>query len=392
MTRASKSAPLKKPNGNNGNALKPAIQPRLRVFLSVDLVGSTAFKRLSFAEGSGAEAPLGPSWFKTILDFYQQFEEILLLSWREYNAACEADKMPIVGPLEFWKSNGDELLYTFETVQPKDVAAILLIWKDALRNYRDTLRKTVPQLDVKSTAWTAGFPVMNTEVIFKQNLAEASEDAVVAQYELRQEWYKKGSRRVGLSKDYIGPSIDTGFRLAQMCSPRRLVISVELALLLTGCGLPHPVDEKFRIFFDGTEVLKGVLGGRPYPIIWIAVDGIGPLVEREDTLLKRTNVPFLDLLHYCEDFISEHSAYLYRPFIYNCSDENFRTLPPGYEGELKRMQVVLGKEAKLEEANAESLAPNEEGGRLAAAPSEVAGLLKAVPTTDDPETSAERSQ
>ena len=103
--------------------------------------------------------------------------------------------------------------------------------------------------------------------------------------------YYYGGRDAGLTRDFIGPAIDTGFRLAQLSSTRRLVISVELALMLIYAVRARPIDEsypyeKLRFFFDGRHIFKGVFGGQPYPVFWIDMRPSPLLEETEDKLHK----------------------------------------------------------------------------------------------------------
>src|ERR1051326_8348657 len=76
--------------------LPDGLKPRLRLFLSIDLVGSTAFKQSRLA------------WLPAILDFYRDFDQLMHAQFRAYRQRSNCP----VPPPEFWKSNGDELLYT----------------------------------------------------------------------------------------------------------------------------------------------------------------------------------------------------------------------------------------------------------------------------------------
>ena len=88
--------------------LPEGLKPRLRLFLSIDLVGSTAFKQSRQA------------WLPALLDFYRDFDRIVHAQYRAFRQRSNA----FVAPPEFWKSNGDELLYTcdlFHDDQPGPV-------------------------------------------------------------------------------------------------------------------------------------------------------------------------------------------------------------------------------------------------------------------------------
>jgi hypothetical protein len=99
------------------------------------------------------------------------------------------------------------------------------------------LRQSQAGLDVKCAGWTAGFPVGNIVV----------------------------ERLQGLGEDYVGPGMDIGFRLVKAASPRRMLLSVELAWLLT-----LPTVRSSRLFYVGAGLdLKGVARGSSYPCIWL---------------------------------------------------------------------------------------------------------------------------
>lgn len=89
------------------------LQPRLRLFLSVDLVGSTALKQssrlpLPSPESGFAESGGGPHWLAPISDFYLEFAEIFETSWRQH---CEKTELSTGEAPSLWKANGDELIY-----------------------------------------------------------------------------------------------------------------------------------------------------------------------------------------------------------------------------------------------------------------------------------------
>jgi len=67
------------------------------------------------------------------------------------------------------------------------------------------------------------------------------------------------------TKDFLGPDIDLGFRLAKYSQRKRLIISSDLAFLL------YKIDkEKFSksLKIVSYEQLKGIWDGRRCPIIW----------------------------------------------------------------------------------------------------------------------------
>ena len=96
---------------------KDPLSSRLRLFLSVDMVGSTAFKQTnqpSFEAEGGKEIDLdaGQPWFSPIAQFYREIERLFAKEWDLYTTVV-APKFgwPSGEAPQLWKSAGDELLY-----------------------------------------------------------------------------------------------------------------------------------------------------------------------------------------------------------------------------------------------------------------------------------------
>jgi len=268
--------------------LPEGLKPRLRLFLSVDLVGSTAFKQSRLA------------WLPAMLNFYRDFDALV---HAQYRAHRERTNNPPPPP-EFWKSNGDELLYTCDLTGRDQAIDALHIWLSTLNAYRCDLATLVEDLDVKSTAWIALFPAPNAEVFFRRAgqsfQADAMGDALLLQAEMRDQWY--GGRRHELTRDFVGPSIDTGFRLTGWATPRRMVLSADLAFLLTSStsGGAEPLP----LHVSGRQKLKGVVGDAPYPMIWLPV-GAAKKDGRDDSIGRTLAEPVL-LRAYCEAIIEQN--------------------------------------------------------------------------------------
>lgn len=75
--------------------------------------------------------------------------------------------------------------------------------------------------------------------------------------------------------------MDIGFRLVKAASPRRMLISIELASLLT---LPDG-DKSFSFFLGEGLELKGVAKGHTYPCIWLDNLRDDPSITTADQLL-----------------------------------------------------------------------------------------------------------
>jgi hypothetical protein len=245
-------------------------------------------------------------------------------------------------PPELWKSIGDELVYTKLLTDPRETLSTINAWMRTVKGYRSLLREQFPTLDLKSTAWIAGFPVHNAEVIFKSpsgkaTIEEDDDDPVYGNFLLLSE-YKNNPSATIFTRDFIGPAIDTGFRISHIATNRRFVISIELALMLVSAvrvrtqDFPYPSP---AFFYEGRHDLKGVFGGTPYPIFWIDMK-IDPTLEiAEDTLNNRKPISTDDMKSFCEEFIKSNSKYSFTPYIVGSSDPAFARVPDHHAERIK---------------------------------------------------------
>jgi hypothetical protein len=199
----------------------------LRLFMSVDIVGSTAFKQRDSSAPDDAEnrqvGPPSAAWFSPISQFYKQIEILFAQEWRLYdeNRIKSADYLAGEPP-EFWKSIGDEVIYVKSIKNHLEAYCCLNCWIKAVNAYRKTLTQKFPKLNVKSSAWIAGFPVANSEVILGTNASTAQEgeggsDPVYDNVKLLIKYYKE--QTTNLVRDFIGPSIDIGISLRVFGKP-----------------------------------------------------------------------------------------------------------------------------------------------------------------------------
>lgn len=84
-------------------------------------------------------------------------------------------------------------------------------------------------------------------------------------------------------------------RLREHATPRQLVVSADLVWLL--CHSHDSCTDRERkrcrflaiphIGYDGRRGLKGILGGKPYPLLWIEADPDNGIDRAEDDVLRR---------------------------------------------------------------------------------------------------------
>ena len=65
---------------------------------------------------------------------------------------------------------------------------------------------------------------------------------------------------------FLGKEIDSGFRVARHATSDRFTPSAELAWMLC-LAHRHRLFTTPQFLYHGRQILKGVIGDRPYPII-----------------------------------------------------------------------------------------------------------------------------
>lgn len=273
-------------------------QFKYRLLASADIIGSSAFK--------SGQASIRKPWAHVFRGFFDEFPKRLAAAFERLDGELAPDGRPS-SPFDVWKLVGDEILFCTEIKRHEEVVYHTLALKDALKSYSDELSKKHPGLELKGTIWGAGFPVLNVAVD-----TQAS----------------PGSGRI---RDYLGPSVDLGFRLAQFADRRKLVLSADVALFLTIARASSAACQRsLFLFLDPPQILKGINAGGPYPIFWI--DRLDGKATHEDLLLGRERKVEPDALHqYLESLFSLGTVGLMRPFIETDPSPNFRQIPDEFK-------------------------------------------------------------
>jgi hypothetical protein len=213
----------------------------LYVFFSFDLVNSTIYKNRQ-----------KKMWPTVFYYFYQIIKEEIR---REFNE------------IQVWKYIGDEILFFRDLKSSADLFQIVPGAFRALKStlgYLDKLFKTedLKPLSLKGTLWIA--PVIEVKgedfADFKPKWDESANIALNVTYENESSF-----------KDFLGPDIDIGFRIAHYSWKEKLVVSADLAFLLLKSNTPGTDDNQsvandLRIV--SYEDLKGIWDSRYYPVIW----------------------------------------------------------------------------------------------------------------------------
>lgn len=281
----------------------------LRLFAGADIVGSTGFK-------SSVERQLTPSWAATFEHYVQEFPPLI---GQAYESLPEAI-LPCEKRLSIWKFLGDEFLFTAQLLDYRHALTHVWVLKEAVNRFNELWRQQQLPLRLKATAWVAGFPVINREIRFQTKLGE--------------------------QRDFVGPSIDAGFRISKFSTAKRFVVSAELALLLLDTLLATPQVEPCRLMYHGREVLRGVVRGKPYPIVWIDMQD-GELTLEEELLGISAQPKHHTLRSFLADFLDQTPG-IHPPFLITNDGGNagdggsdtggYGTLPPGFEVELAKLK------------------------------------------------------
>ncbi len=292
----------------DSKAFEELIRPKLRLFLSVDIVGSSAFK---YQQTTGP----GASWVFPFLSFYQAFPEFLDQAVDSLGLG-KSKAIPLKKP-QIWKALGDELIFVAELRQRREAELYLRSFRKALQSASTNWQDNGHGFQFKGTAWLAGFPLGNVEVPITDSPGQLSP-----------------------MPDFVGPQIDAGFRLKDHATPRKLVISADLAYLLVVTP-----ESKLSLFFDGDQPLKGIMRGKPYPLLWLdgedsEIKSDLTLQQKKDKVTGRKPAAKKLLESYLDAWLVESGSQVPRPFIIEDPYQSLRP-PEDYEERLRTWEAKL---------------------------------------------------
>jgi hypothetical protein len=165
----------------------------------------------------------------------------------------------------FWKALGDELIFTCPVASESQVYHAIDVWLAAIRKYvEESLDDN--GLGAKGGAFLGTFPGPDTEVaIPRVPAAEISGRDVI---ELNDEFRADAIDPARFVYDYIGPSIDTGFRVLTKSTARFFALSIEVAYVLASRCKWADKDEYALpdMHLLHSEGLRGVWDDRRYPV------------------------------------------------------------------------------------------------------------------------------
>lgn len=222
------------------------------LFLSCDLQNSTQFKQRS-ADG----------WVTTFLAFYTEFPSLL--------ATKITDSYPeLRGRLSLWKAIGDELIFSLRIQSERECSDAVDAWMATMLEFevQHLLGKT--PMTLKGGGFLATVPSPDRRVAIPRTVQAADGGSQLDAQQMNEATLNADDMTGNFVMDFVGPSIDTGFRVLKFAARGYFVLTVEVAHLL----FKHYNDDKARrgrrAYLLGTHPLKGVWGGRPYPVFAIA--------------------------------------------------------------------------------------------------------------------------
>ena len=232
---------------------------RVRLFLSVDLTGSTDFK--SRSNQTNLE------WLKAFQKFYGAFPSLFEDKYIERcKTVADIDADEEEAHPKVWKTIGDEILFVNRVTSIAHLGAYVSAFSNALKDFGAEVQRHY-DLNTKGNAWIAAFPSPNSSIRLSKN---GLNDPFYGEFDVLTEDFELDVDANPEKYDFLGKGIDGGFRISRNSTIDAFTISPALAFLL--CIAKKNTDTTgfdCEFHFHEPQVLKGVIGGKPYPIITI---------------------------------------------------------------------------------------------------------------------------
>jgi hypothetical protein len=255
------------------------LDPQSRLFFSVDLVNSTASKQ------RGDEG----AWRRKFLSFYRDFPRYLFEQVDQLSESIFAKEDRV--EFTFWKAVGDELLYSCRVDSAAQTVLAVEAWLRAQDAYEEqAYENEFNKQPTKGGVFSATFPHPDLMVAVPVNpRGEAHDEDVLAlnHTALQKIDSQSCGRNVICDEsgsyilDYLGPSLDTGFRVVSYATENLFTMSVEVTAALMDGLSPRDSDRSRSSVQEDTALkvthisvlhsqsLKGIWDERPYPIFCI---------------------------------------------------------------------------------------------------------------------------
>lgn len=317
--------------------------------MSVDLVGSTAFK----ADKKHAEPLNGspsPAWVDEFRMFYKEFPiEVSRAYKRVIEALGDELQEDIDNRPRVWKTIGDEIIFCGRVRSVEHTAASVSAFLKALERYSRRLEDDDKPLRLKGAGWLAAFPAPNISIAVTSDPGTAqSKEAPLSE---NTEEFEKAADNTPSRYDFLGKGIDTGFRIAKNASEDRFVCSVQLGYVLARAAARKKFPYSFG--YHGREPLKGVIDGTPYPVVSVDTERSeikSKLKSREAALTGETTILPHALCDFLETFMAV--ANIDEP----CLGEGHADWGKGWPESYIRYQTAFEEQLKIDDENVKQVA------------------------------------
>ncbi len=314
--------------------LGDAPQYRVRLFLSVDLTGSTSFK-------SKNESFV---WLKAFQEFYSEFPRRFS---ENYERTCKdipglAEHHAVHLP-KIWKTIGDEILFVNRVYCVTHLGAYVTAFSKTLHEFGASVQGN-HDLNTKGNGWIAAFPSPNCSI---QVRSPDNEDPISGHGDLNTEVFEAAVDTNPENFDFLGKGIDSGFRIARNSTIDTFTISPALAFLLVKAkGNPDATKFDGDLVFHEPQRFKGVVGDRPYPVI--SIDTVRSADERrlkdlEAELLQKPAIvqEMKQLRAYLETYIDMRGIEM--PCLKLSDNDDDEELPKHYHDYIKQWSAEAQK-------------------------------------------------
>lgn len=244
---------MKKPKPLDWSQIPEEQRPKHYLFMSFDAINSTEMKTSFYNDADDSQH----HWLALLLDFLPEtqvmyaskFNEQIKNCAKRNNGSCQKK---CVAP-EVWKFIGDEVILKTTVMCQEQLYANIKSMVNVLDELNKKNTEGGSKLAFKGTAWVAGFPNTNVEIVLPTD-KEKKDNTII---------------------DYVGPSIDIGFRLSKFATKSRLIISASLAFFLheiansSSLARKNNEEEALSIYSSGFVEIKGVKDGRQ-PLFWVS--------------------------------------------------------------------------------------------------------------------------
>lgn len=305
-----------------------------RLFLSADLVGSTARKQQNAA-----------TWLGDVLAFYQRFPA-LFLDGLDVETESFSHRGNFRDPsVKLWKAVGDELIFTSEIRHEHQARVVVRAFLAAMKAWsEDVLNGSKSPMDLKGGAWIATFPHPDREVAVVANPRELETAVFDPGFEPEVNNRKilaainERGEGANLWVDYLGPSMDTGFRVLKEATRRRFTVSLEVAWLMAASGAVSRAPKD--LFLAGEFEMRGVWGGRGYPLFWLDTGNQHPGQQRLDKIMGTDVVDFDEVRGLAKNLCCEKAEWPTRLYLPDSTDPELRVHHGEVEEAIERLRGI----------------------------------------------------